>query len=583
MTLVSRPESNHLTVAVGYIRCSTDLQEESPEQQKKEILAFAEKHSMAMADWFVDFGKSGTTFDQRPEFQRLRMTVDNKPRFKAVICYDESRWGRAIDAEENTFWRVYFRKRGVDVVLVKTSVDPKNEFAPMLKAFEGVQASQYSKKLSELTLRGTKENGIYSCGGVAPYGYTRVAVNVKAGSERPLADGEHAVRYQEKVRWALGKADEIETVRYIFEQRAQGVGYIVIVGSLNLRQIPSSKRGRWRNRDNKWSIISVKTIIENPAYYGARAYNKNSMSSIVAQATGRDPKNHASFPHWKNRKEEWIVVEDAHEAIVTKDIWEKANSFQKPPHARTRNQHIYRSPYLLTGLMNCSSCGFAFQGWSGRSKGISYLRYIDGGWKNKRVCSFLAIPKERVENFAIDSVRETLADPSAIKLLEERLQLLLHREPIQRQNAVDAVQRALEENRLKQRNLIEIMEQRPTGFNPKSVFDRLDELERQRQELEGRLLIVETQKAADLDFMDNSRAVARFVLGFEETFKSSNPFNKKALLKKCISHIIVDRSRNLIHLATRLLPAATPQLEYLLEKETAATKVVTAGCSGGRT
>jgi len=44
-------------------------------------------------------------------------------------------------------------------------VDPKNEFAPMLKAFEGVQASQYSKKLSELTLRGAKNNGIYSNGG----------------------------------------------------------------------------------------------------------------------------------------------------------------------------------------------------------------------------------------------------------------------------------------------------------------------------------------------------------------------------------------------------------------------------------
>ena len=583
MTQPEAPKSNHFTTAVGYVRCSTDLQEESPDQQKKEILAFADRHAMVVVEWFLDFGKSGTTFDQRPEFQRLRITVENKPKFKAVICYDESRWGRAIDAEENTFWRVYFRKRGVDVLLVKTSVDPKNEFAPMLKAFEGVQASQFSKKLSELTLRGAKDNGVYSNGGVAPYGYTRVAVNLKTGFERPLADGEHSVRYQEKVRWAPGKAEEIETVRFIFGRRAEGVGYIVIVETLNQRAIPSPQRGRWRNRDQKWSIVSVKTIIENPAYYGARAYNKNSMSSIVAQSIGRDPKSHASYPHWKNRKESWIIVEDAHEAIVPKELWTKVNDFKRAPQTRSRNQYVYRSPYLLTGLMNCSACGFAFQGWSGASKGISYSRYIDGGWKNKRVCTYLAIPKERVEHFAVDAVRETLADSATIKLIEERLQLLFHREPLKRKNEVELVQNALEENRQKQRNIVEAMEQRPTGFNPRSLFQRLEELERQKQNLEIRLLTIESQEAADSNFVDSSRAAASFVLGFEENFKSANPFNRKALLRKCISHIVVDRDRNVIRMATRLLPAATPQLEYLLKKETAATKVVTAGCSGGRT
>ena len=156
--------------AVGYVRCSTEMQEDSPEQQKKEIVAFADARGYNIGEWFVDFGKSGTTFDQRAEFQRLRQATENHPSFKAVICYDESRWGRAIDAEENTFWRVHFRRCGVDVILVKTSIDPKNEFAPMLKAFEGVQASQYSKKLSELTLRGAMNNGRFSSGGTAPYG-----------------------------------------------------------------------------------------------------------------------------------------------------------------------------------------------------------------------------------------------------------------------------------------------------------------------------------------------------------------------------------------------------------------------------
>jgi len=164
-------------IAVGYVRCSTEMQEDSPEQQIKEIEAFAVRRGYILKECYVDFGESGTTFDQRPQFLRLKDAVENEPDFQAVICYDESRWGRAIDSEENTYWRVHFRKHGIEVVLVKTSIDPQHEYAPMLKSFESIQASQYSKNLSGLTLRGAKANKDYSNGGTAPYGYVRLAVN----------------------------------------------------------------------------------------------------------------------------------------------------------------------------------------------------------------------------------------------------------------------------------------------------------------------------------------------------------------------------------------------------------------------
>src|ERR1051325_11576070 len=204
-----------LIPAVGYVRCSTEMQEDSPEQQKIEISVFAQKYGYNIKEWFVDFGVSGTTFDQRLEFQRLRSRVENKPEFRAVICYDESRWGRAIDSEENGYWRVHFRRFGVEVVLVKTSVDRSNSYAAMIAAMEGAQASDYSKKLSEVTLRGAKNNTIYSNGGTAPYGYVRVAVNTKTENERKLKEGEWCISGQEKVKWGLGDSEEIEIVRFI--------------------------------------------------------------------------------------------------------------------------------------------------------------------------------------------------------------------------------------------------------------------------------------------------------------------------------------------------------------------------------
>ena len=253
-----------MKLAVGYVRCSTEMQEDSPDQQKKEIQHFADSHGYELIDWYIDFGRSGTTFKERPAFQRLRMRVESMPTFKAVICYDESRWGRAIDAEENTHWRFRFRQCGVEVVLVKTSVDPESDFAPVIASLEGMQASNYSKNLSEVTLRGAKNNSGYSNGGTAPYGYKRVAINQKTGTERELEPGEWCSAGQEKVRFAVGDPSEIKIVQFIFERRVEGNSYFSIARELNKKCIPCPKRGRWRNKDQKWSNVTVKTILENP-------------------------------------------------------------------------------------------------------------------------------------------------------------------------------------------------------------------------------------------------------------------------------------------------------------------------------
>lgn len=570
--------------AVGYVRCSTDMQEESPEQQKKEILAFAARSEYEVVEWFEDFGKSGTTFEERPAFRRLRERVENKPNFEAVICYDESRWGRAIDAEENTFWRVYFRKRGVDVVLVKTSVDPKNDFAPMLKAFEGVQASQYSKKLSELTMRGSMNNGVYSSGGTAPYGYERIAVNLRTGSERKLQQGEWCVRRQEKVKWVLGHKKEIETVRYIFEQRAKGLAYIQIVKKLNESGVPCPRRGRWRNLDRKWSTVTIKTILENPAYYGARVYNKMSSSRIVAQLKGRNTKPYSSYPSWKNDRGEWIIVEKAHAPVVTKELWEKANVPLRCISGRRERGYKFTTPYLLTGLVYCSSCGFAFQGSSTKARGKKYYRYIDGGWHNKRVCSHLGIPREQLEDFAVKAVKETIADPTLVNKIEENLVNLMKNEPNQRKEDVKRIESELAEIALKKHNLIQAIELGKNGVALEILINRLGELQQSELLLQKKVIEIQSKlDNAQIHLGDWSDAVARFVLDFEKEFQKAPIEDRKSLIKKCISRIIVEREEGLARFYVRRIPAVTPELQRLFQPAENPRDVVSSVSARNRT
>ena len=84
-----------IKIAVGYVRCSTDMQDDSTEQQKKAIEIWAKGNGYAIIEWFEDEGKSGTSFDKRPGFMRMVKRIESSTNFEYVLVYDESRWGRA--------------------------------------------------------------------------------------------------------------------------------------------------------------------------------------------------------------------------------------------------------------------------------------------------------------------------------------------------------------------------------------------------------------------------------------------------------------------------------------------------------
>lgn len=568
-----------LIPAVGYVRCSTEMQEDSPDQQKKEILAFAARRGYSILEWFVDFGKSGTTFELRPEFERLRHEVDRGPKFRVVICYDESRWGRAIDSDENTYWRVYFRRQKVDVVLVKTAIDPSHEYAPMLQSFEGIVASQYSKRLSDVTLRGAKNNGRFSNGGTAPYGYQRVAVNLKTGERRTLGPGEWCIKSQEKVEWALGSQAEIDVVKYIFRRRLEGHGYVAIAHDLNVQGVVCPQRGRWRNLDQKWSSGTIKSIIENESYIGNRVYNKNSMSKIRAKQHGLKMNVGIRFPHWRNHPEEWVRVEDAHPPIITKQMWHEANTVRDNK-VHGFNGKAIRSSYLLTGLIRCSRCGFAFQGCTTTSKGKKYGKYVDGGNHSKGICSHLSIPKEKLESFAINAIKETLSDPSLIQRIEECLGHLLANGVDGRSKREDELKAKLREKRTKISNLTEEL---ASGNRSEAVRQKLTQLETEEASLQAEIAGLESRPSQQLTVADISGAVSEFILNFEREFDKAPLEERKLLIRKCISEVVVDRDTSVVRFHVRKIPAAHPWLENALKTNDRTTGVVRSSSSGDRT
>ena len=89
------PQQDLVKVAAGYLRRSTDRQEQSLEDQRQAIETYAEREGFTVIDWYVDDAISGTTTEARKAFQAL-IEASQKPKcaFRYVLVYDVKRFGR---------------------------------------------------------------------------------------------------------------------------------------------------------------------------------------------------------------------------------------------------------------------------------------------------------------------------------------------------------------------------------------------------------------------------------------------------------------------------------------------------------
>ena len=544
--------------AVGYIRCSTDMQKESPEQQRKEILEKAEKIGKTITKWFIDRGRSGVTFD-RPEFKKLWVDVQTSPDYDTVIIYDGSRLGRPIDPEENARWRMNFKDYGIQLVSATSSVDPDSDFAGVVRSLEDKASSDYSKKLSELTLRGTLNNGIYSNGGTAPYGYVRIAINMQNGDARILKDGQHRHKTEEKVVWGLGDPDEVNTVKVIFQRKIHGIFEVLIAKELNDKNIPCPQRGRWRNKNQRWSAGTIRSIIENPSYYGARVYNRNSMSIIVA-AKEKRPRSNARYPHYKNDPDQWSTKDGAHPAILSKEDWLRANKRKRP--GRTGPRERTDTKFALRGLLKCKSCGCNFYGMTTKVKGYQYRNYVCHGYQAKRICPYCAVPGMAIEAHVESLIRDVLIQEKIIKAIEEIVEQIVQRIPDQIDEIRLARTARLEDIKTEERRLIAAIAQ---GYRDEQFREYLNELHSERVGIESELSDLVIEKSAMVTATDIRSDIFQFIADFGKDPSSLTDRGRRELFQKFVREMWVDSKEGVIECTIRRLPAIHPKIVQIEE------------------
>ncbi len=356
-----------------YVRLSVensgkDDDGDSIENQTSICKEYVEEHpDLKLYDIYEDNGKKGTNFD-RPEFNRLMDDV-RAGKVKCVLVKDLSRFGRDY-IEAGEYLEKIFPFLGVRFISITDGYDSLTAgdaegalMIPLKNMINDVYAKDISRKIIT-SFRARQEKGEY-LPAFPPYGY------VKSKTK--------AYRYEVD-------EDVAPYVRMIFEWKAAGVSHSEICKRLNdMGAVTPARRkvelGIWHAEKYKHTIWHGRTIIDimkNATYTGTLVY-------------GRMPKSlYQGIKCHRAKPDEWRCIPDAHEAIVSQELFDKVQKIFDERSARMQKKWA-ESKQVRDKIVNlfvkriyCGDCGKRMRFVKGnnalRDKNFYYTNYVCGGY-----------------------------------------------------------------------------------------------------------------------------------------------------------------------------------------------------------
>lgn len=326
----------------------------SIENQRNILRKYAKEHGFEIHDEYIDDGISGTTFD-RPEVQRLLDDAKTGV-INTIIVKDLSRFGRNY-IEVGQYVDYVFPTFGIRFIAIQDNVDTENRdsnadmMLPIMNVFNEFHAANTSKKIRAVKQSNAKE-GIYTAK-KASYGYIMGTDKKRA----PVIDEETA-----------------PIVRRIFEMYASGISPRKIAETLNLEGVLSpatyaySKLGQKAkpNVMGLWTSVTIREMLNKIIYIGH-------MPQL--RWTSLSYKNHKRF---RKNEEEWAVVYNTHEPIVSQELWDRVQERQKSVAQGRKTKIGYTHP--LSGFLFCADCGNKMKLCTSISRTGKRLYHFDCGY-----------------------------------------------------------------------------------------------------------------------------------------------------------------------------------------------------------
>ena len=364
-----------------YIRLSREdgdnLESESITNQRELLHLFLEKteEKLIYIDEYVDDGFTGSNFD-RPAWKRLIKDLENG-KVNTIITKDLSRMGRDYISMGEYIERI-FPEEGIRYIAINDDIDtlhetPGLEFLQFKLMFNDYYLKDTSKKIRKV-LKSKKEKGEF-LGFKAPYGY------IKDPTDK------HKLIVDENIR---------PIIKRIFNLAYTGKSPRQIADTLSKEHIETPSIYANLNRAkretyNIWCSRTIEEMLTNETYIGNMTQGRRKKINYKSKKEIRTP------------KEEWIIIENTHEAIINKKIFDTVNLLLK----KNKNKPTGNNIMLLTGFMRCKECGHKI-GINKSSDGKRYYTHCSyyTAYSRYGLCTPHSLNYKKLENLVLEVIRK---------------------------------------------------------------------------------------------------------------------------------------------------------------------------------
>ena len=349
------------------------------------IAGFNDGDEYIIVDEYVDDGISGTTDDERDDFQRMLADI-KRGRVNCVIVKDLARSFRNY-SDQGYYLDDWFPRYNVRFISLfhqpldsyKEPQNMRSIAVPIQGVLNENHCAETSDKVREV-FDMKRRNGEH-IGSFATYGYLKDPKD----KNTLIVDEEAAGVVRDVFRMFLDGMSKNAIVRHLndhgvlcpaaYKRERLGLNY----------QNPSFDPGK----HPLWCAMTVGGILKNRMYCGDMVQGRYRMKSYKIHVQEAVP------------QDEWYVVENTHEAIIDRETFEKVQLHLK---RNTRTAPQQRTPYLFSGFLKCADCEKSMT----RSKVGNAVYYYCRTYKDqsKSACTKHTIKHIQLEAAVLYAIRQ---------------------------------------------------------------------------------------------------------------------------------------------------------------------------------
>ncbi len=369
---------NQQKITVLYCRLSNedalDGESNSIQNQRELLTKYAQEHNYTNTRIFVDDGYTGTNFN-RPGIKEAFSLV-KQGEVQCFIVKDLSRFGRDY-LTVGQYTDIIFPSYDVRFIAINDGVDSDKADNEGFTAIRNLFNEWYPRDTSKNVRVSLHQRGVSGKHmNRPPYGYIRDP--------------------QDKEHWIIDE-EAAPVVKHIFDLRISGMSTNRIARTLEKERILTTK-ALYAKRQGKplpenpylWAEQSVAGILDRMEYTGCVCNFKTYTKSYKLKK--RIP----------NKTEDMFILENTQEAIISKEVYEKAKDLRKVKRRVTKAGR----QGLFSGLLYCSDCGSRLHFRTCKSFESKQDNYVCAKYKSGRgSCSAHYIREQVLEELVADRIR----------------------------------------------------------------------------------------------------------------------------------------------------------------------------------